>query len=48
MTIPAALSVQASLLCEGEEDKAMTYVSRPLDVSLVCEPLPDSTESQVE
>ena len=37
ITIPAALSAQASLLCEGDEDKAMTYVSRPLDVLLVCE-----------
>lgn len=48
MTIPSALSAQASLLCEGAEDKTMTYVSRPLDVALVCEPLPDSTESQDE
>lgn len=37
ITIPAALSAQASLLCEGDEDKAMTYASRPLDVLLVCE-----------
>jgi len=37
ITIPAALSAQASLLCEGDEDKAMTYVSRALDVLLVCE-----------
>ncbi len=37
ITIPAALSAQASLLCAGEEDKAMTYVSRTLDVSLVCD-----------
>lgn len=48
ITIPAALSAQASLLCEGEQDKAMTYVSRPLDVSLVCEPLSDRPESQGE
>ncbi len=37
ITIPAALSAQASLLCAGDEDKAMTYVSRTLDVSLVCD-----------
>ena len=36
ITIPAALSAQAALLCGSEEDSAMTYVSRPLDVSLVC------------
>ena len=36
-TIPAALSAQISLLCAGDEDKAITYVSRALDVSLVCE-----------
>ena len=44
ITIPAALSAQASLLCEGEEDKVMTYVSRPLDVSLVCETAPGEEE----
>lgn len=37
VSISSALSAQASLLCESEDDKAMTYVSRPLDVSLVCE-----------
>lgn len=37
ITIPAALSAQISLLCEGDEDKAITYVSRALDVSLLCE-----------
>lgn len=37
VSIPSALSAQASLLCEGESDKTMTYVSRTLDVSLVCE-----------
>jgi len=37
ITIPAALSAQASLLCADDEDKAMTYVSSTLDVSLVCD-----------
>lgn len=46
ITISAALSAQASLLCEGDEDKIMTYVSRPLDVSLVCERAPSDEESQ--
>jgi hypothetical protein len=44
ITIPSALSAQASLLCAGNEDKAMTYVSRSLDVALVCEQLPDKEE----
>jgi hypothetical protein len=37
LTIPAALSAQASLLCASDGERAMTYVSRPLDVALVCE-----------
>ncbi len=37
VTIPAALSAQVSLLCESADDKVMTYVSQPLDVSLLCE-----------
>ena len=37
VTIAAALSAQVSLLCESDDEKVMTYVSRPLDVSLVCE-----------
>ena len=35
--IAAALVAQASLLCTGEGDQAMVYVSRPLAVSLICE-----------
>jgi len=37
ITIPAALSAQASLLCAGDGDSAMTYASQPLAVALVCE-----------
>ena len=48
ITIPAALSAQASLLCADDEDKAMTYVSRTLDVSLVCERVTNSEDSQDE
>ena len=48
ITIPAALSAQASLLCEGVEDQAMIYVSRSLDVSLVCDEVVSSEESQDE
>lgn len=36
LAVSAAFSAQASLLCEGAEDKAMTYVSRPLDIALLC------------
>jgi hypothetical protein len=48
LTIPAALSAQASLLCASEEDKAMTYVSSTLDVSLVCEEPEENAEPGVE
>ena len=48
ITIPAALSAQISLLCEGDEDKAITYVSRALDVSLVCEWPTEDEESRAE
>lgn len=48
ITIHAALSAQASLLCEGDEDKAITYVSQPLDVSLVCDRPEVDEASQVE
>ena len=48
ITISAALSVQASLLCEGDEGKVMTYVSQTLDVSLVCERQAREEESQIE
>jgi hypothetical protein len=44
ITIPSALSAQAALLCAGDEDKAMTYVSRSLDVALVCVQLPDKEQ----
>lgn len=48
ITIPAALSAQASLLCANGDDKAMTYVSRTLDVSLVCERSANDTEAADE
>jgi hypothetical protein len=48
ITIPAALSAQASLLCASDEDEAMTYVSRTLDVSLVCNEPANDNESTVE
>lgn len=48
ITIPAALSAQASLLCASDDEKAMTYVSRTLDVSLVCDDLEEKAERGVE
>jgi len=37
LTISAALSAHISLRCESESDQKVTYVSRPLDVNLICE-----------
>jgi hypothetical protein len=48
ITIPAALSAQASLLCASDEDEIMTYVSKTLDVSLVCDEPANDNESTVE
>ena len=48
ITVTAALSAQASLLCRGEEDQAMTYVSQTLDVSLVCERPTNDNDSSIE
>ena len=36
LTVHAALSAQASLLCAGDEDRSMKYASASLDVLLVC------------
>lgn len=36
ITIPAALSAQASLLCATESEQSITYVTKPLDVTLEC------------
>jgi len=48
ITIPSVLSAQVSLLCEGHEDQAITYVSRALDVSLRCDQVTDSDHSEDE
>lgn len=37
LTIRAALSAHASLRCESESDQHVNYVSKTLDVNLVCE-----------
>lgn len=39
LTIAAALSAHAALLCvSGEQQQRITYVSRSLDIDLVCDP----------
>lgn len=48
LSVSSALSAQASLLCEGADDTAMTYVSRPLDVSLVCGAVSEEEEAGSE
>jgi hypothetical protein len=45
LTIYAALSAQASLRCESESDQHVNYVSKTLDVNLVCE-RPDQAASE--
>lgn len=37
VTVSAALSAQASVLCEDEAGQDITYVSKALDVTLLCE-----------
>lgn len=36
LTIEAVLSAHASLLCVSEQERRITYVSQPLDVTLTC------------
>lgn len=47
LTISAALSAQASLLCTGEQDQVMTYVSKSLDVFLQCQAPADGAAAPV-
>lgn len=45
VTVGAALSAQVSLLCSNDNERNITYVARPLDVTLACEvPAPDGSE----
>lgn len=44
LTIRAVLSAQASFLCVSEQERRITYVSQPLDVTLTCDaPVPAET-----
>lgn len=36
ITIKSVLSAQASLLCRKDEERSIVYVSKPLDVTLIC------------
>lgn len=40
LTVRAVLSAQASLLCRSEQERRITYVSLPLDVTLSCQSPP--------
>jgi len=44
LTISAALSAHASLRCESETDQKVMYVSKPLDVTLICDQ-PDQAQT---
>ena len=46
IAVPEVLSAQLSLLCEGDEDQAITYVSRTLDVSLACDQVTNSGDTE--
>lgn len=46
LAISSALSAQISLLCEDEDDQAMTYVSKALDVLLSCEMPPTESDGE--
>jgi len=42
LTLPATLSVQASLRCASETTEQTVYMSKPLDITLICEQIPAS------
>ena len=42
LKITAALSAHAALLCESEDQQRMTYVTKALDINLVCDPQIDA------
>jgi len=48
LSISSALSAQVSLRCESENEETMTYVSRSLGVSLVCNAKPVEEETRSE
>jgi hypothetical protein len=48
LTVHAALSAQASLLCIGDTDRSMKYASANLDVMLVCENPNDESDGPAD
>lgn len=47
ITVSAALSAQVSLLCGNEDERQMTYLAQPLDITLACEaPVPGGVEQR--
>ncbi len=48
LTVHAALSAQASLLCIGDTDRSMKYASANLDVMLVCENPNDESDAAAD
>lgn len=45
LLVPAALTAQASLRCADDDTESIVYASESLDVSIRCEPEPESTEA---
>lgn len=45
LTVPAVVSAQASLVCDGENGSHISYVTQPLAVTLACVPPAASVES---
>lgn len=48
LTVHAALSAQASLLCIGDTDRSMKYASANLDVKLICESRNDEADGKAD
>ncbi len=44
LTLPAALSANASLLCVTESEREIVYTTAPLDVTLVCGSVDETAE----
>jgi len=44
VTVPAAFSAQASLLCVSEDQQEMIYASNPLGITLICGSSSDAPE----
>jgi hypothetical protein len=45
LTIDAAVSANAALICSSDQQERITYISQPLAVTLVCEPPADASQA---